>query len=48
MNIDENALAQSILSGKTDLLKIFVKVKQNWPQWVCSVVLEETSPGKDG
>jgi len=32
MNIDEGVLVQSMLAGKTDLLKIYLKVKAGWPQ----------------
>lgn len=43
MNIDENALASSIIQGKLDLLRIFIKVKANWHTWV-SIGSETSTP----
>ena len=37
MNIDENALVNSILQGKLDILKVYIKIKTNWPKSVFSV-----------
>ena len=34
--MDENSLVNSILAGKLDLLKVFVKVNVNWKSWVAN------------
>ena len=32
--MDENSLVNSVIAGKLDLLKVFVKVNVNWKTWV--------------